>query len=346
MHTTMRSLLIVFSFSVLLAVGCNSKGNGEVHKEYFRQEGTRFHTVYHIIYESDRQLTQQIDSTLTAFNSVLNNFDSTSLISRFNRNETNELHPMLQDVVLQAARVSEATGGIYDITGAPLFDIWGFGTRKGVTSLATNAQVDSILAFVGYRKLHADTIAHTITKEDPRMILNPSSLSKGYVVDLVAQTLEECGVKNYMVEIGGEIVTKGKNPNGQCWNIGINKPIEDNTSTISELLYSIQMCDKGGVASSGDYRNYKVIDGVKLAHTMNALTGHPAHQDILAVTVIAPSCMEADAWATAFMAMGLTKSKEILSSQPQLKALFIYADPESGAYTSYEHGISPTLIEE
>lgn len=342
----MRTQLLSLSMALLLVAGCNATKKEEGKKEYIREEGARFHTVYHITYESDRRLTHEIDSTFAAFNDVLNNFDENSLISRFNRNETNELHPMLRDVVLQASKVSEATGGIYDITGAPLFDIWGFGTKKGVTQLATDAQVDSILAFVGYQKLHIDTEAGTITKEDDRMILNPTSLSKGYIVDLVAQTLEDNGVENYMVEIGGEIVTKGKNPSGKCWNIGINKPVEDNTATISDLLYTIEMCDKEGLASSGDYRNFKVIDGVKLAHTMNALTGKPAHQDLLATTVIAPTCMEADSWATAFMAMGLEMSKKVLATQPQLRALFIYADPTTGAYASYEHGIRPTLLEE
>lgn len=343
MKTTLHSLIFVLPL-LLLSVSCNTRHKGG-EKTYFKESGARFHTLYHITYEADRELSHEIDSTLTAFNDVLNNFDSTSLISRFNRNETNEFPRMLQDVILQAAVVSAATEGIYDITGAPLFDLWGFGTKKGVTQLATDTQVDSILTFVGYQKLQIDTTAHTITKADPRMILNPSSLSKGYMVDLVGQTLEENGVENYMVEIGGEIVTKGKNPKGECWNIGINKPIEDNTSTVNELLYTLPMCEKKGLASSGDYRNFKIINGVKLAHTMNAVTGKPAHQDILAVTVLAPSCMEADAWATAFMAMGLARSKEIIESQPQLQALFIYADPKTGAYTSYENGLHPKLIE-
>lgn len=329
----------------LLIAGCNSKQKEEEgQKKYFHEEGARFHTVYHLTYESDRQLTAEVDSTLTAFNDVLNNFDSTSLISRFNRNETNELHPMLQDIVIQASKVSKLTGGIYDITGAPLFDIWGFGTKKGVTKLATDAQVDSIRAYVGYQKLHIDTVTHTITKDDPRLTINPSSVSKGYMVDLVAQTLENNGVENYMVEIGGEIRTKGKNPKGECWNIGINKPIEDTTATINELLYTVQLCDNEGLASSGDYRNFKVIDGVKLAHTMNVITGRPAHQDILSSTVIAPTCMEADSWATAFMAMGLEKSKEVLATQPQLRVLFIYTDPVTGIYMSFERDIVPTLI--
>ncbi len=140
-----------------------------------------------------------------------------------------------------------------------------------------------------------------------------------------------------MVEIGGEVTCHGRNPRGECWSLGINKPIEDNTSTVNELLGKIEMCEKLGVATSGDYRNYKVIEGKKVAHTINVVTGRPAHSDILEATVVAPTTMEADAWATAFMAVGLERAKEILEGQPQLGALFVYADPSGTGYLTYTH---------
>ena len=233
--------------------------------------------------------------------------------------------------------MSEATDGVYDITGGPLFDLWGFGTKKGVTRLATDEQIDSVLRFVGYRHIRIDTLAHRITKDDPRLSMGLASLSKGYVVDLVARTMEHYGVEDYMVEIGGEVTCHGRNPRGDCWSLGINKPIEDNTSTVNELLGKIEMCEKMGVATSGDYRNYKVIEGRKVAHTINAVTGRPAHSDILEATVVAPTTMEADAWATAFMAVGLERAKEILEGQPQLGVLFVYADPSGTGYLTYTH---------
>lgn len=327
---------------ILIVSGCKKE---EKAVSYIKEEGVRFHTTYHLTYHHSEPLTQEIDSVFNAFNAVLNPFDSTSLVSKFNRNETNELHPMLEEVVLQAQKVSELTNGVYDITGAPLFDIWGFGTKKGVTKSATKEEIDSILNFVGYNKLIIESANKQLKKMDDRLILNPSSISKGYITDLVARELEKHGVTNYLVEIGGEMVASGVNPEGECWKVGINKPIPDNTSSVNEIMYVTPICEKIGIASSGDYRNFKVIDGQKVAHTINAVTGYPAHQNILSATVLAPSSMEADAWATAFMAIGLEESKKILETQPQLRVCFIYADPNSDGFLSFEKGVNITTIE-
>lgn len=310
---------------------------GKEQESFFRETGERFTTYYTVTYRAAEPLSAQIDSTMDAFNAVLNNFDPTSLVSRINANETDRTDPMLEEVLRQAMTVSRATGGVYDVTGGPLFDIWGFGTRKGVSRLATDAQIDSVLAFVGYEKVHIDTLAHRIAKDDPRLSMGLASLSKGYVVDLVARTLEHYGVEDYMVEIGGEVTCRGRSPRGDCWTLGINKPIEDNTSTVNELLGKVRLCEKRGVATSGDYRNYKIIDGRKVAHTLNVLTGRPAHSDILEATVIAPTTMEADAWATAFMAVGLERSRALLEGQPQLSALFVCADPAGEGYLTCRH---------
>lgn len=333
MPYVMRSDLLTLSILLsLLFVGCNRREG-----TFYRETGERFTTYYTVTYRAEKPLAEQIDSTMDAFNAVLNNFDPTSVVSRINSNTSDRTDPMLEEVLRQAMIVSEATDGVYDVTGGPLFDIWGFGTKKGVTRLATAEQVDSVLQFVGYRKIHIDTVAHRITKDDPRLSMGLASLSKGYVVDLVARTLEHYGVEDYMVEIGGEVTCHGRNPRGECWSLGINKPIEDNTSTVNELLGKIEMCEKLGVATSGDYRNYKLIEGKKVAHTVNAVTGRPAHSDILEATVVAPTTMEADAWATAFMAVGLERAKEILVTQPQLGVLFVYADPSGTGYLTYTH---------
>lgn len=336
MPYVMRSDLLTLSlFLFLLLTGCN-RGEGT----FYRETGECFTTYYTVTYRAEEPLAEQIDSTMDAFNAVLNNFDPTSVVSRINANTSDRTDPMLEEVLRQAMIVSEATDGVYDVTGGPLFDIWGFGTKKGVTRLATDEQVDSVLQFVGYRQIHMDTVAHRITKDDPRLSMGLASLSKGYVVDLVARTLEHYGVEDYMVEIGGEVTCDGRNPRGECWSLGINKPIEDNTSTVNELLGKIEMCEKLGVATSGDYRNYKVIEGKKVAHTVNAVTGRPAHSDILEATVVAPTTMEADAWATAFMAVGLERAKEILEGQPQLGVLFVYADPTGTGYLTYTHRLN------
>lgn len=326
-----------FKSSIILLGALLLSSCGRQSANYFQESGTRFHTLYHITYQSTEPLTIQIDSVMSAFNASLNPFDSTSLVSKVNRNEATVMDTMLKEVVSKAIEISEVTGGIYDITGAPYFNIWGFGTRKGATRNASQAELDSISGFVGWQKI--TILGDSLVKADPRLELNPSSISKGYIVDLVAKTLEENGVNNYLVEIGGEIVAKGLNPEGKCWKVGINKPIEDNTSTVNELAFSIDLCSGEGMASSGDYRNYMIVEGHKVAHTIDVLTGRPAHQNILSATVVAPTCMEADAWATAFMAMGLEKSKALLMSQPQLKVCLIYTDSVSGDYMTFEKGL-------
>lgn len=324
----------VLLFVVLLFFSGCKRG-----KEYYRESGERFHTYYHITYESIEPLTESIDSTMSAFNAVLNNFQPDTYVSRWNKNEVDSLHPMMSDILEIALDVSQKTGGVYDITGAPLFDLWGFGTKKGVKRLATKEEVDSVLSFVGYQKIIVDTLAHKLIKKDKRLIINPSSISKGYVTDLVAKTLEEKGVSNYMVEIGGEIVVAGVNPKGECWRIGVNSPKAEDISSINDLIYKIDICEKRGLASSGDYRNYKELGGKKVAHTIDVKSGYPAHQDVLSATIIAPSCKEADAWATAVMSVGLEKGKELLEKESQLSALLIYADSVTGEYRTYSKGV-------
>lgn len=331
-------------FVLILLVSCTG---GEGGKRFYKESGERFHTEYHLTYEAPTLLSTAVDSTMQAFDDELNNFKPTSYISAWNRNETDSLPRMMSAVVTKALEVSAKTGGVYDITGAPLFDLWGFGTKKGVTKLPSDAEVDSVRAFVGYTKITIDTVAHKLTKADPRMMINPSSLSKGYVTDLVARTLEEKGVDNYMVEIGGEIVASGTNPEGKPWRIGISKPVdrEKEEAYDADLMYAIEINEKCGVATSGDYRNYKIVEGRKVAHTMDVLTGRPAHRDLLSVTVKAPTCMEADAWATAFMSLGLEKSKALLAGEPELSVLFIYADPETGEMKTYTRGLEILRLE-
>lgn len=340
----MKSKSNIWAFIAIILIVSGCKDKQEAAAPYIKEEGVRFHTTYHLTYQHSEPLTREIDSVLTAFNDILNPFDSTSLVSKFNRNESIELHQMLEEVVLKAQEISQLTNGIYDITGAPLFDIWGFGTKKGITKSATQQEIDSILNFVGYEKLIIDQENKQLKKMDERLILNPSSISKGYVTDLVARELENHGVTNYLVEIGGEMVASGVNPEGECWKVGINKPIPDNTSQVNEIIYVMPICDKIGIASSGDYRNFKVVDGQKVAHTINVITGYPAHQNILSATVLAPTSMEADAWATAFMALGLEESKKILENQPQLSVCFIYADPNSDGFLTFEKGVNITSL--
>ncbi|KGL52451.1 hypothetical protein HQ29_05950 [Porphyromonas canoris] len=332
-RTLLLLRLLAMAFLPLL-ISC-----GKRKAPYITMNGTAFHTTYRIIYRSEEDLMEEIQATMKSFGESLNNFDSLSLISRVNRNETHLADSLLARVILTAQAVSRATGGVYDITGSPYFEAWGFGTKGKIRHAPTPEQLDSLRQYVGYDKIsiREDSIVH---KADPRVTVHAVSLSKGYLSDLIGHTLERHGVSDYMVEFGGELVCRGQNAQGSCWRVGINRPVEDSTSTIQEIRYILSICDRGALATSGDYRNFTFVDGKKVAHTIDAGTGMPANQNILSATVKAPTCIEADAWATAFMGLGLQRAIEVLRDQPRLEVLFIYVDEENKIST-YTKGLSP-----
>ena len=172
-----------------------------------------------------------------------------------------------------------------------------------------------------------------VVKEDPRIMLSCSAVAKGYSVDVVARLLEKKGIQNYMVDIGGEIVAKGKNSRNGLWRIGINKPIDDSLSVNQEIQTILELSD-AGLATSGNYRNFYYKDGKKYAHTIDPRTGYPVQHNILSATVIAEDCMTADALATAFMVMGLKEASAFANAHPAIDAYFIYSD-ENGKFQTF-----------
>lgn len=328
----------LFLLSVFFAfVSCESNT-----PTYTSIEGIRYHTSFKIVYQGEQDLREQLEATISRFDESLNDFNSQSLISKINGNRENEADTMLLKILRISREVSEASSGVYDITGAPYFDIWGFGLKHAPKHLPTKEQLDSISEYVGYKKVSVE--GNRVVKADPRVKIHAVSLSKGYLSDLLSYTLEENGISNYLVEFGGEIVCRGTNSRGDCWIVGVNKPIEDSTSTIQEIQTRLSMCGHKALATSGDYRNFKLIDGKKVAHTMDVKTGRPAHTDILSATVLAPSCIEADAWATAFMALGFHKSLSVLRQHENLAAYFIYVDEDNKIRVHTENIPASTIL--
>ena len=250
---------------------------------------------------------------------------------------------MFTDVLQLALEVSHETNGAFDITVAPLVNAWGFGFKQG--DMPTPAQIDSLKQFVGFEKLHLKTLGkqRSIEKDDPRTMLDCSAIAKGYGTDVVANYLRSCDVKNFMVEIGGEVVVEGLNERGELWRIGVNKPTEDPTSTNTDLQAVINLPMSGNnvktklkaLATSGNYRNFYYKDGKRYAHTIDPRTGYPVQHNILSATVIAPSCAIADAYATSFMVMGLEETKKILANHPEIMAYLIYTDAQ-GNYAIWQ----------
>ena len=279
-----------------------------------------FGTIMHVTYTSPIDLNDSIMHTLRQVDSSLSMFNPKSTISRINNGESTETDPMLRKILPIAIEVSQATDGAFDITVAPLVNAWGFGFKGG--TMPTRHQVDSLKSLVGYRKV---SLANgRVSKTDPRIMLDCSSIAKGYGCDVVAKYLSARGIDNYMVEIGGEIVTHGISEKRLPWKIGVTKPVDDSLSVNQELQTVINVTDKA-MATSGNYRNFYYKNGRKYAHTIDPATGYPVQHTILSSTVIADDCATADAYATAFMVMGLDKAKAVLSRHPELMAYFILA---------------------
>ncbi|MDR1938807.1 MAG: FAD:protein FMN transferase [Tannerellaceae bacterium] len=327
------SVSVTACLCLLLLAGCAGRG------EYFEESGSVFHTLYKIKYQAPQLLTEQIDAELQAFNLSLNPFNPNSIISKVNTNEPVEVDDYFAEVFKKSQEISARSDGAFDATVAPFINLWGFGFSR--MDSVTPQMIDSIKAFVGYRKIRLE--GKTVVKDDPRTILNFSAIAKGYACDVVARLLEREGVTNYMVEIGGEVTMRGVNRNGACWRIGINKPDDDAEGINTALEETLQPCKPCGIATSGDYRNFYVKDGVRYAHTINPATGYPARQNILSATVVADDCMTADGYATAFMVMGIEQAVKAARSIPGIEYFFIYSDSGGNNLVSCSDGILPYL---
>lgn len=257
---------------------------------------------------------KEVDDALSMFNEK-------STISKINRNETVVPSKMFLDVFLMAQEISQDTDGAFDITVAPLVNLWGFGFKSGEDP--NPAAIDSLKRYIGYQKVSYD--GQRIVKKNPQTMLDCSAIAKGYGTDAVARLLDEKGIRNYLVEIGGEIVTKGISEKRIPWKIGVTKPTEDPLQTGGEIQTILNVTDKA-MATSGNYRNFYYKGGRRYAHTIDPKTGYPVQHNILSATVLTNSCARADAYATAFMVMGLERAKEILEKNPDLMAYLIYDD--------------------
>lgn len=302
-------------------------------------EGLIFGTVYKITYQSDTDLHQEIKAALQEVDNSLSPYNPNSIITHINQNEDTTLNTFFTDVFTLSQKVSEETEGAFDITVAPLVNAWGFGFKHALNM--NQAKIDSLRQFVDYKKVKLEN--GRIIKEDKRTMLDCSSIAKGYGVDVIGNLLKRKGIQNYMVDIGGEVVLSGKNPRMKQWRIGINKPIDDSLSINQELQTILEISD-AGMATSGNYRKFYYKDGKKFAHTIDPRLGYPVQHNILSATVIAKDCTTADAYATAFMVMGLEKAKAFCQTHPELNAYFICSGEENGYTIYYTPGMERFIV--
>lgn len=337
-------------FSAVLFVGCVTDGIEQ--KKATILQGNTQGTTYSIILPDGELISKkEIDDLLLEFDAVLSGYMPNSVLSNLNAcDSTLTIRDSLgyfENCYLLSQRVYQITKGQFDPSVYPL--VKGYGFIDGNTDPLTSEEVDSLLQFVSFKRdsLHVISFDQGIikyVKKTNGFKLDFNAVAQGYSVDVLANYFDEKGIQNYYVEIGGEVRVKGKNREGNLWKIGVDSPVQDeNERVITEVLH----LSNKGVATSGNYRKFYVKDGKKYAHTFSPRTGRPVDHNMLSATVIANTAGEADAYATAFMVMGMEESKQFVESHPELKldVLFISSDSSNKLISYKSIGFNKYLLD-
>jgi FAD:protein FMN transferase len=304
---------------------------------YRTLQGQAQGSTYRIIYEdkTGADFSKSIDSLFQLIDASMSLWDSNSLISRINVNKN--LGPVdahFEEVFIKSQQISKNTKGYFDITVGPLVKAWGFSKTKGFSS-PTDLQVDSLRKLVNYKNVSLKDGG--ITKKYPEIQLDFNAIAQGYTVDLIAEYLTKKGISNFLVEIGGEVRAKGKNQQGEFWKVGVENPSDENK------LQAILALNDKSLATSGSYRKFFLKDGKKFSHAIDPHLGRPVSHNLLSITVLANDCATADAYATAFLVMGLEKSKII--SQKQKIDFFAIYDENGKIQTFSSAGFKKAILE-
>jgi len=330
--STIISVLIITFFSCdnTLQKGTLIKFNGQA-----------LGTVYSISYydTQNRNFQSEIESLFDSVNNVFSIYNENSFISNVNNNIIFEIgnYKWFEEVFSVAKIVHTETGGAFDPTIAPLVNAWGFGKNKNINTDSIN--IDSLRQIVGFDKISISN--GKIIKEDLCISLDFNAIAKGFCTDVAASYLKNMGIDNFLVEVGGEIASEGSKINNEPWRIGIEKP-SNNAYDGQEVLQIIKIKDKA-MATSGNYRRYYEKDGQRYAHTIDPKTGHPVENNLLSVTVIADKCVFADAYATAFMVLGVKNTLEFANNNNTIDAFMIYTDENNDLKTIMSTGFQKIL---
>jgi len=299
--------------------------------------GETMGTTYHISYfdEEQRNFKSQVDSLLTAFNNSLNTYLPHSEISEFNQTGIFDfVSPYFLPVLESSEEIVSMTDGAFDPTVMPLVNMWGFGPQQN-TSI-DSAAVDSLRQFVGFERMITFD-KRQVTKQSGGSTLDFSAIAKGYGVDVVSQYLYDQGMQSTFVEIGGEVVVRGKNlKTDKAWRIAI---IDPQSKILNPEYIAYATLINQAVATSANNFNYRIVDGKKYSHTLDPKSGYPIVHEILSATVFTKQCMRADALATSFMVMGHEKAIKLIEENADIDAFLIYTNPEGGISTYISKGI-------
>jgi len=319
--------VFLFTSFILLILSCNRGINNTI-----TISGAAQGTSYHITYVAGQHSNyrESFDSIFNKIDLSLSNYNTHSIISKINRNDTTvKVDRYFSDVFKKSIEVSQKTKGLFDVTVAPIINAYGFGFTK--RERITKVLIDSLRRFVGYQKVRL--VGNKLVKEMPQVMLDFNAIAQGYTVDVLASFLESKGISNYLVEVGGELRAKGTKLNDSSWTVGIEQPKESLSEDVS-LFTEINIKDKS-LATSGNYKKFYVEEGKKYAHIIDPFTGYPAKNNLLSATVIADDCMTADAYATSFMVMGLAKSKQFLLEHKDLNLEVFFIYDENGIWKKF-----------
>lgn len=319
--------LIALAAIVLLLVPDEPKAT------YHADKGQVFGTYYAIQYESTRELHDSICAELAAFDGSMSMFNPQSTLSRINAGADSVADDCFIRMYRTAEDVHRLSGGAFDITVAPLVNLWGFGLKNRAN--VEVEQVDSLLPHIGMNKLSLVTAMDgsgriVVRKSDEQVMIDAGAIAKGQSCDVIAALLQRCGCTNYLVDIGGEVVAHGVNPHGKAWRIGITRPQDDATGTINEVQAVLQATDIC-LATSGNYRNFYYDGTEKRSHTIDPRTGYPVQHSLLSATVSSNSCMRADALATACMVLGEQEALRMIEQDSLSACYLIVADAATGS---------------
>jgi len=335
----MKSFNFLSAIIILLSISsCNTLNSPQQVKFSGETQGTYYAVTY---YNSDGEIFQEnIEALLKEFDLTASMWVENSIISKINRNEQISINDDFRILFEMSKEVFKKSNEAFDPTVGPLVNAWGFGFTDRMK--VDQHVVDSLLPLIGFEKVKLEN--NTIIKEYPGIQFDFNAIAQGYSVDLVAKLLEEKGIENYLIDIGGEVLGKGSKPKNEPWKVGIEKP-SDNASYGQELKAIVILNDKA-LATSGNYRKFYEEDGIRYSHTINPKTGYPVQHSLLSVSVLANDCGRADAFATACMVSGLEKSKDLINTIPELEAYFIYSEKNGNLKTYFTQGFEKFIDEE
>ena len=307
-------------FLMILLISCNETSK----KPYQKLEGLALGTIFHITYDPSNYeiLENEIDSLLHLVNKSMSTYIPTSDISKINRGDTTiVIDDLFVEVFNKSDRIYRETNGYFDPTIGIIVNAWGFGPKSHL-EVIDSSRIKTMLTFVGFNNVKIKN--GMVQKKFVETYLDFNAIAKGFAVDVIGRYMEANDINNYLIEIGGEIRTRGVNSSKNLWTIAIENPNFDGSRSFQSTI----LLSNESIATSGNYRKFKIdsLTGEKYAHTMDTKTGFPSKSNLLSASVISEiDCADVDAYATALMAMGMEKSKKFLIKHSELKAILIFS---------------------